>query len=98
MKTYITTKTNKNDLLYLKDIFKGISDKIKVPDFFDFPAGNMFWARSKAVHQIISLDITKSCPNEPVPSCGTILHAIERTWKFITEYNGYSYKTLFRYL
>ncbi len=58
----------------------------------------MFWARSKAVHQIISLDIAKSCPKEPLPSGGTILHAIERTWKFITEYNGYFYKILFRYL
>ena len=58
----------------------------------------MFWARSEAVYQIIELDISDSCPEEPVPVGGTILHAIERSWKFITEFNGYSYKMLFRYL
>ena len=96
--TYVNIRINKNDIINLKNIFKGISDKIKVPDNFDYPSGNMFWARSKAVHQIIELDINESCPEEPLPAGGTILHAIERTWKFITEYNGYTYKILFRYL
>ena len=95
---YAIVKTDPKDLLNLKKIFKRISDKIKIPDKFDFPAGTMFWARSEAVYQIIELDINNECPKEPVPSGGTILHAIERTWKFITEYNGYTYKILFRYL
>ena len=95
---YAIVKTDPKDLLNLKKIFKRISDKIKIPDKFDFPAGTMFWARSEAVYQIIELNIDNECPKEPVPSGGTILHAIERTWKFITEYNGYTYKILFRYL
>jgi len=95
---FVNIRVNQNDIINLKKIFKGISDKIKVTNKFDYPAGNMFWARSEAVYQIIELDISDSCPEEPVPVGGTILHAIERSWKFITEFNGYSYKMLFRYL
>ena len=95
---FVNIRVNQNDIINLKKIFKGISDKIKVTNKFDYPAGNMFWARSEAVYQIIELDISDSYPEEPVPVGGTILHAIERSWKFITEFNGYSYKMLFRYL
>ena len=39
----------------MKEIFKRISQNIKVTNKYDFPAGNMFWARSEAVHQLINL-------------------------------------------
>ena len=65
---------------------------------FDFPAGNMFWARSKAVHQILSLNITNLCPKEPIKNEGTIMHAIERIWIFIVKLNGYTYKETLKYI
>ena len=82
----------------MKEIFKRISSNIKVTNKYDFPAGNMFWARSEAVHQLITFDLAPLCPNEPVKIDGTILHGMERAWKFMAEYNGYTYKQMFKYL
>ena len=58
----------------------------------------MFWARSKAVHQILSLNITNLCPKEPIKNDGTIMHAIERIWIFIVKLNGYTYKETLKYI
>ena len=83
---------------HMKEIFKRISQNIKVTNKYDFPAGNMFWARSEAVHQLITFDLAPLCPNEPVKIDGTILHGMERAWKFMAEFNGYTYKQIFKYL
>ena len=63
----------------------------------DFPAGNMFWARSKAVHQVFEQNVNNLCPKEPIKTDGTIMHAIERSWCFITKLNGYTYKQILKY-
>ena len=75
-----------------------MSLNIKVTNKYDFPVGNMFWARSDAVHQLIKFNLAPICPKEPVPVDGTILHGMERAWKFIAEFNGYTYKQMFKYL
>ena len=59
--------------------------------FLDFPAGNMFWAKFKAVYQIFKLVINKNLCKEGKPL--TILYALERIWLFIVKMNGYYYKT-----
>ena len=64
--------------------------------YFDFPAGNMFWARSEAVYQIFKKDIIKDIINKGVTN--QILWAIERIWPFINKINGYFYKKYFRFL
>src|SRR5262245_17091762 len=54
-----------------------------LPPFFDFPAGTMFWARTEALRPLLSLKLDWSdYPIEPVPSDGTILHALERLLPF----------------
>ena len=76
----------------LTRIFPGfkLSDK-----YFDFPAGDIFWARTKAIHQIFEIDLSYVIP--PEKSEKTILFAIERIWLFLVKKNGYYYKKCFNY-
>ena len=48
-------------------------------DFFDFPLGNMFWARPGALRPLLELDLAwESYPTEPIAGDGTLVHALER--------------------
>jgi len=48
-------------------------------DFFDFPLGNMFWARPSALQSLLTLDLAwEDYPTEPLANDGTLLHALER--------------------
>ena len=46
--------TNKNNINY---ILKQIFHKYQVGEKIIFPAGNMFWARTKAIYQIFKINI-----------------------------------------
>ena len=63
--------------------------------YFDFPAGDMFWARTKAIYQIFKIDLRHDIPNENGPI--NILYALERFWLFIVKKNGYYYKKYYNY-
>ena len=57
---------------------------------FNFPAGNMFWARTAALKPIFDLDLQwDDYPREPVGVDGTMLHAIERLFGIIPGIYGY---------
>lgn len=71
-----------------------ISPGYKVGNKIDFPAGNMFWAKTAAVYQIFNLDINELVPREPIKIDGTIIHAIERIWISVVKLNGYFYKKI----
>ena len=73
-------------------IFPGykFSDK-----YFDFPAGDMFWARTKAIYQIFKIDLRYDIPEEK--GSENILWAIERLWLFFVTKNGYYYKKYLNY-
>ena len=62
----------------------------------DFPAGDMFWAKSKAVYQIFTLNIKKDIFMEG-KGPQTLLFAIERIWLYIVKFNGYYYKKNYGY-
>ena len=50
-----------------------------LPIHFNFPAGTMFWARPKALGPLFDLGFDwGDYPDEPLPSDGTLLHALER--------------------
>jgi lipopolysaccharide biosynthesis protein len=50
-----------------------------LPQYFNFPVGSMFWARTCALAPLIDLNLQwDDYPPEPLPYDGTILHAIER--------------------
>ena len=63
----------------------------------NFPAGNMFWARIKAIFQIFIYDFSKYFPNEDDQTNDTIMHGIERIWLYLVKYNDYYYKTIFKF-
>lgn len=70
----------------LNKIFKGY----QIGKLLDFPAGDMFWAKSKAVYQMFKFDINKELCLERRPL--TLLYALERLWLYIVKMNGYYYK------
>ena len=83
----------KESMNYLLDrLFPGY---IITNEYFDFPAGDMFWARSKAVQQIFKIDLKKDIPNEK--GSKAILWAIERIWLFLVKLNGFFYKKYLKY-
>ena len=92
-----TIRFSKTDLINIDKIFNILFPKIKNrPDNINnFPAGNMFWAKTSAIYQIFNEDIIKLCPEELGQMDGTILHAIERFWLFLVKINGFYYKTIF---
>ncbi|MBD3878160.1 MAG: glycosyltransferase [Quinella sp. 1Q5] len=49
-------------------------------DYFDFPAGTMFWARTKALRNFFTIGLTlEDFPAEQAQNDGTIAHAFERS-------------------
>jgi len=55
-----------------------------------FPAGNMFWFRPEAIRPMLSSNLTyEDFPNEPLPSDGTLAHAIERCTLYVAHSRGY---------
>ena len=72
--------------------------KIKVGETLDFPVGNMFWARTKAIYQLFNDKIIELCPEENGQIDGTALHGIERAWLYLVKINGFFYKTNLFYL
>jgi hypothetical protein len=77
-----------------KHIYK-ISSRLKIneselPDQFDYPVGNMFWARASAIKTALLAEFQwEDYPPEPLPYDGSDLHAMERLWPFIVSNQGY---------
>ena len=77
-------------------LFTKLFHRYKISDnYFDFPGGNMFWGRIKAIYQIFKIDLRQYIPGEK--GSKDILYAIERFWLFIVKLNGYYYKKYFNY-
>ena len=66
-----------------------------VGELLNFPAGNMFWAKIRAISQIFFVDYDKYTPKEDDQTNDTIMHAIERIWLYLVKSNNFSYKTIF---
>ena len=60
--------------------------------YFDYPLGNMFWARPKAIAQLLDGRINyESFPEEKGQNDGTLAHAIERSILFLARANGFGW-------
>ena len=94
---YNWNKANAKYVNYLLEILFP-KKKIKVGNTLDFPVGNMFWARTKAIYQLFNDKIINLCPKENGQIDGTPLHAIERIWLYLVKINGYYYKNNLYYL
>ena len=92
-KLILTEKTIK----YIKYLIKKLFPKYKIGAQLDFPAGNMFWAKTKAIFQIFDIDLTHKFDKEKDQTNDTIMHGIERIWLYLVKINGYYYKTIFYY-
>jgi glycosyltransferase involved in cell wall biosynthesis len=67
---------------------------IPLPLFFEFPVGNMFWARPSALAPLLDLHLGwDDFPEEPVGEDGTIMHALERLLPFCAAKAGLTFAT-----
>ena len=91
---YRLTKGTKKWMNFLASkLFKNY----KIGKLYNFPAGNMFWAKLEAISQIFVYDFTDYFPNEGEQTNDTIMHGIERIWLYLVKFNNFYYKTIFKY-
>lgn len=58
-------------------------------DYFDFPAGSMFWARTQAIRPLYELGLTtESFPVESNQTDATLQHAMERFLGLVVPHQG----------
>lgn len=69
-----------------------LAQKMKLgplPDQFNFPAGTMFWIRSRALQPFVNLNLKfDDYPSEPLPIDGSLLHSLERLFGVIPRAMG----------
>lgn len=95
IKPYILSMKDKE---YLDKIEKVLEKaNVYIEDFYtvakdmNFPAGNMFFARTSAIHQVFESFSAEDFPEETGQIENTLQHTIERIWNFLVFYNGYKY-------
>jgi glycosyltransferase involved in cell wall biosynthesis len=70
--------------------------RVPLPPTIDFPVGTMFWARPEALAPLLRLGLSwDEYPPEPLPTDGTMLHALERLLPLVAEESGYHYATTY---
>ena len=81
---------------WMNFLFDKLFPNYQIGYLSNFPAGNMFWAKVKAIHQIFEYNFTEYFPNEEDQIENTIMHAIERIWLYLVKINGFYYKIIFK--
>ncbi len=83
--TWLSNRTNG----YLWCNKFGITD---IPSgYFDFPAGSMFWAKSKAIQPLFNAHFrVEDFPEEAGQNDATLAHCIERLFVLITRHCGFN--------
>jgi len=83
---------------WMNKILNILFQNFSVGKFLVFPSGDMFWAKTKAIHQIFKLlKFLKLFPKELGQDNGTILHGIERIWLYLVKINGFKYHLIFKH-
>ena len=92
-------KITDSNIKYMNFIIKTIFQKYKISNnYFDFPEGNMFWAKVEAIYQIFEINIEKIISKENGKLDSTIIHGIERIWTYLAKLNGFAYKKIFKHI
>ena len=91
---YILTNETKKWISFL---FSELFPNYEIGNLVNFPAGNMFWAKIKAIYQIFIHDFSEYIPKEDDQTNDTILHGIERIWLYLVKFNKFRYKTVFKF-
>ena len=89
---------NNLDLKYLNFILKKIyclNLNINISEeFFDFPEGNMFWAKVSAIYPIFDLYSNAAATK----NFNLILNNnLEKIWVYLTKFNGFLYKKIYKH-
>ena len=72
------------------DLIKGLGKKCVFDNTPDAPFGSMFWIRRGGLKVLQEKKLRQiDLPAEPLPSDGTLLHALERTYPTIVQAAGY---------
>ena len=82
---------------WMNFIFSKLFPGYKMGELLNFPAGNMFWAKTKAIFQIFTYDFKEYFPEEKDQVDKTIMHAIERIWLYLVKFNNFYYKIIFKF-
>jgi len=85
---------SKRTNLLLNEIFPNV--KI-VKTYFEFPEGNMFWAKTNAIYQIFDKYFVLKIKKENQGLDNTIQNSLERIWIYLVKLNGYYYKKIFKH-
>ena len=88
---------NRNNKLIIVYFLKKYFHKLRIGRNLDFPAGNMFWARVNAIHQIFNEKYENNLYLEIGQRYWTITNAIERIWLYLVKLNGYYYNKIFKH-
>jgi len=91
---YILRKGTKH---WMNFLFSKLFPGHKMGELLNFPAGNMFWAKAKAIFQIFTYDFNNYFPEEEGQLDNTIMHSIERIWLYLVKFNGFYYKIIFKF-
>ena len=63
-------------------------------ELFNFPAGNLSWAKTKSINQVFVYDFTEFYPSEDEQTNDTIMHGIERIWLYLLKFNQFNDKVI----
>ena len=91
----INFKYHEPNIKYMNFILNKIFKRTEVGKKLTFPVGDMFWAKTKSIHQIFNIKFINIFPDEIGQINDTIMHAIERIWLYLVKKNGYYYKSIF---
>ena len=90
-------EVTKSDKFYMNFLIKKLSKSFRIGNNFEFPVGNMFWAKTDSIHQIFGFKLKNIFPKEKKQIDGAIMHGIERIWLFLVKFNGYYFKKIFKH-
>lgn len=82
-----------NNRKQTEQLLKRMNIPVATAEDVVFPVGNMFWAKTDAIKNIFSCQITAAdFPSEKGQLNSTVAHAIERLWCIVAARNGYTYE------
>ena len=88
---------HKPNIKHMNFILKKIFPGFQIGEKLIFPTGDMFWAKTNAIHQIFKIRLKKKFPQELNQTNETIMHGIERLWLYLVKLNGYYFRVIFKH-
>ena len=93
---YFGDSISNTDLEYINYILKKFYPHIQVSQhLFDYPEGNMFWAKINAIYPIFNIDSNIRFTKKSIL---IFTNHLEKIWAFLVKLNGFLYKKIFKHL